>query len=115
MVHIVSILNLTDYKTQVNKQWINIILKELTKFNEGIRALFNITNQLATQVQVQNIILHLRAMLANLRDCLHFMKQLANHVLEYIDTATTAHPDTTSDTCTRPPADAILNRIRTTS
>ena len=28
-------------------------------------------------------------MLANLRDCLHFMKQLANHVLEYIDTATT--------------------------
>ena len=28
-------------------------------------------------------------MLTNLRDCLHFMKQLANHVLEYIDTATT--------------------------
>ena len=59
------------------------------KSNEDIRALFNITNQLATQVQVQNIILHLRAMLVNLRDCLHFMKQLANHVLEYIDTATT--------------------------
>ena len=54
-----------------------------------MRALFNITNQLATQVQVQNFMLHLRAMLANLRDCLHFMKQLANHVLEYIDTATT--------------------------
>ena len=89
MVHIISILNLTQYETQVNRQQINIILKELTKFNEDIRALFNITNQLATQVQVQNIVLHLRAMLANLRDCLHFMKQLANHVLEYIDTATT--------------------------
>ena len=89
MVHIVSILNLTCYETQVNRQRINIILKELTKSNEDIRALFNITNQLATQVQVQNIVLHLRAMLANLRDCLHFMKQLANHVLEYIDTATT--------------------------
>ena len=89
MVHIVSILNLTRYKTQVNRQRINIILKELTKSNEDIRALFNITNQLATQVQVQNIVLHLRAMLTNLRDCLHFMKQLANHVLEYIDTATT--------------------------
>ena len=89
MVHIVSILNLTRYETQVNRQQINIILKELTKSNEDIRALFNITNQLATQVQVQNIALHLRAMLANLRDCLHFMKQLANHVLEYIDTATT--------------------------
>ena len=89
MVHIISILNLTRYETQVNRQWINIILKELTKSNQDIRALFNITNQLATQVQVQNIVLHLRAMLANLRDCLHFMKQLANHVLEYIDTATT--------------------------
>ena len=89
MVHIVSILNLTRYKTQVNRQWINIILKELTKSNEDIRALFNITNQLATQVQVQNIVLHLRAMLANLKDYLHFIKQLANHILEYIDTATT--------------------------
>ena len=78
-----------SYETQVNRQRINIILKELTKSNEDIRALFNITNQLAKQVQVQNIMLHLRAMLANLRDCLHFMKQLANHVLEYIDTATT--------------------------
>ena len=76
-VHIVSILNLTRYKIQVNRQWINIILKELTESNEDIRALFNITNQLATQVQVQNIMLHLRAM-------------LANHVLEYIDTATTS-------------------------
>ena len=64
-------------------------MKELTKSNEDIRALLNVTNQLATQVQVQNIVLHLRAMLTNLRDCLHFMKQLANHVLEYIDTATT--------------------------
>ena len=90
MIHIVSISNLTHYKTQVNRQWINILLKELTKSNEDIKALFNITNQLATQVQVQNIILHLRAMLANLRDCLHFMKQLANHLLEYIDTATTS-------------------------
>ena len=59
MVHIVSILNLTHYETQVNRQWINIILKELTKSNKDIRALFNITNQLATQVQVQNIVLHL--------------------------------------------------------
>ena len=89
MVHIVSILNLTHHETQVNRQRINIILKELTKSNEDIRALFNITNQLATQVQVLNIVLHLRAMLTNLRDCLHFMKQLANHVLKYIDTATT--------------------------
>ena len=59
MVHVVSILNLTCYETQVNRQQIKIILKELTKSNEDIRALFNITNQLATQVQIQNIVLHL--------------------------------------------------------
>ena len=85
---------------------------EETKSNKDIRALFNITNQLATQVQVQNIVLHLRAMLANLRDCLHFMKQLANHVLEHCHHR---YPNTTSDTHTRPPADAVSDRIRTTS
>ena len=59
MVHIVSILSLTHYETQVNRQQINIILRKLTKSNKDIRALFSITNQLATQVQVQNIVLHL--------------------------------------------------------
>ena len=59
MMHIVSILNLTCYETQVNRQQINIILKELTKYSKDIRALFNMRNQLATQVQVQNIMLHL--------------------------------------------------------
>ena len=43
MAHIVSILNLTRYETQVNRQWINIILKELTKSNEDIRALLHIS------------------------------------------------------------------------
>ena len=94
-----TILNLTCYETQVNRQWINIILKELTKSNEDIRALFNITNQLATQVQVQNIVLYLQAMLANLRDCLHFMKQLANHVIHRH--CHHRHPNTSSDTCAR--------------
>ena len=75
MVHIISILNLTHYETQVNRQWINVILKELTKSNEDIRALFNITNKLATQVEVQNIVLHLRAMLANL----HLMENPYHH------------------------------------
>ena len=54
MVHIVSILNLTRYETQVKRQWINIILKELTKSNEDIRALFNITNQLATSTSTEH-------------------------------------------------------------
>ena len=109
MVHIVSILNLTRYETQVNRQRINIILKELTRSNEDIRALFNITNQLATQVQVQNIMLHLLKRLSEFfeatskphtgihRHCHHW------------------HPNTSSDTCPQPTEDAVPNRIRTTS
>ena len=35
MVHIVSILNLTRYETQVNRQWINIIFKGIDKTQQG--------------------------------------------------------------------------------
>ena len=115
MVHIVSILNLTRYETQVNRQRINIILKELTKSNEDIRALFNITNQLATQVQVQNIVLHLRAMLANLRDCFTFHEAINEPRTRIHRHCHHRHPNTTPDTSTRPPADAVPDRIRTTS
>ena len=93
MVHIVSIPNLTPYETQVNRQWINIILKELTKSNEDIRALFNITNQLATQVQVQNIVLHLRAMLFAFYEATSKPRTgIHRHCHHW-------HPNTSSDTC----------------
>ena len=110
MVHIVSILNLTHYETQVNRQWINIILKELTKSNEDIRALFNITNQLATQVQVQNIILHLRARPANLR-LFTFHEAVSKPHTRIHRHCHDRYPNTTPDTCTRPPVDAVPNRI----
>ena len=100
MVHIVSILNLTRYETQVNRQRINIILKELTKSNEDVKALFNITNQLATQVQVQNIILHLRAMLANLRDCT-FHEAVSKSRTRIYKHCHHRYPNTTPDTRTR--------------
>ena len=114
MVHIVSILNLTCYETQVNRQWINIILKELTRSNKDIRALFNITNQLATQVQVQNIVLHVRAMLANLGD-FAFYEATSKPCTGIHRHCHHWHPDTTSDSCTQPAEDAVPNRIRTTS
>ena len=84
MVHIVSILNLTRYKTQVNRQWINIILKELTKSNEDIRALFNITNQLATQQMLYQIESELPPNMhlpIPSSDPLHFYRYLQMHVL----------------------------------
>ena len=114
MVYIVSILNLTCYETQVNRQRINIILKELTRTNEDIRALFYITNQLATQVQVQNIMLHLRAMLTNLR-LFAFYEATSKPHTGIHKHCNHWHPDTTSDSCTQPAEDALPNRIRTTS
>ena len=113
MVHMVSILNLTCYETQVNRQWINIILKELTKSNEDIRALFNITNQLATQVHVQNIVLHLRAMLVNLRD-FTFHEAVSKSRTRIHRHCHHWYPNTTPYTHTRSTADAVPNRIGTT-
>ena len=113
MVHMVSILNLTCYEAQVNRQRINIILKELTKSNEDIRALLDITNQLATQVQVQNIVLHLQAMIANLRLFAFYEATCKPHT--GIHRHHYQHPNTTSDTCAQPTKDAVPNRIRTTS
>ena len=115
MVHIVSILNLTRYETQVNRQRINIILKELTKSNKDIRALFNITNKLATQVQVQNIMLYLRAMLANLKRLFAFYEATSKPHAGIHRHCHHQHPDATSDTCAQPAEDAVSNRIRTTS
>ena len=113
MVHIVSILNLTRYETQVNRLRINIILKELMKSNEDIRALFNITNQLATQVQVQNIVLHLRAMLEPQR-LFTFHEAVSKSRTRIHRHCYHRYPNTTPDTHTRSTADAVPNRIGTT-
>ena len=115
MVHIISILNLTHYETQVNRQWINIILKELTKSNKDVRALLNITNQLATQVQVQNTMLHLQAMLTNLKRLFTFYEATSKPRSGIHRHCHNWHPDTTPDTCARPAEDAVPNRNRTTA
>ena len=114
MVHIVSILNLTRYETQGNRQRINIILKELTKSNEDIRALFNITNQLATQVQVQNIVLHL-SNACKFERLFTFHEAVSKPRTRIHRHCHHQYPNTTPDTRTRPPADAVPDRIGTTS
>ena len=114
MVHIISILNLTRYETQVNRQWINIILKELTKSNEDIRALFNITNQLATQVQVQNIMLPM----SNARKferLFTFYEAISKPHSGIHRYCHNQHPGTTSDTCAQPAENALPDRIETTA
>ena len=113
MVHIVSILNLTHYETQVNRQWINIILKELTKSNKDIRALFNITNQLATGTSTE----HCAPSTSNahqLKRLFAFYEATSKPRTGIYRHCHHRHPNTTSDTCTQPTEDAVPNRIRTT-
>ena len=42
-----------------------------------------------TSLNYQQIVLHIHSILANLRDSLYYMRQVAMHVMDYIDAATT--------------------------
>ena len=62
LVHIVSILNITRYTTQVSRHSIN--------FNQ--------------------MILHIGSVFANLRDSLHYPQTVSTHTMEYIDATTSS-------------------------
>ena len=44
MIHIVSILNITRYETNLNRQRINSLISEVTTNTENLLTLYNITN-----------------------------------------------------------------------
>ena len=48
LVHIVSILNITRYATQINRQYINIIINAVDRTEQDVKTLYNITNSLYT-------------------------------------------------------------------
>ena len=50
---------------------------------------FNITSSIYIHINYQQIPLHIHSILGNLRDSLYYMRQIAMHMLDYIDTATT--------------------------
>ena len=78
--HIISILNVTKYATQVNKQHINMVLEAVEKTHQDIAMFYNITSSLYTHLNYQQILLHTHSILANLRDSLYYMQQVAMHV-----------------------------------
>ena len=89
LVHIISILNVTRYTTQVNSQHINLVMETAESTHQDVIMLYNITNPLYTCLDYQQIVLHICSILANLRDSLYYMRQMAIHAMYYIDTATT--------------------------
>ncbi len=89
LVHIISIVNITRYETKVNRQRINKLMGALAETNAEVRKLVNFTNDLAASIRYQQILLHTRTMLANLRDGLDYMRHVATHAMDYVDAATT--------------------------
>ena len=88
LVHVISILNVTRYATQVSRQHINILMDAMEKTHQDITTLYNISHSLYSSISYHQIILHIRSVLANLWDSLHYMQGIALHTMGYIDAAT---------------------------
>ena len=89
LVHIVSILNITRYVTQINRQHINIVMDAVNKMEQDVKTLYNITNSLHISLSYHQLVLHIRSTLANLTDSLSYIRTVSMHTMDYINTATT--------------------------
>ena len=88
-MHIVSILNVTRYAVQVNRQHINIIIDKVDVTVHDVNNLYNLTTSLATCLSYYQLILHIRSVLANLWDSLSYIRMVSMHTMDYVDAATT--------------------------
>ena len=66
LVHIVSILNVTQYATQVNRHSINSLIDTIHTAAQDIDNLYNVTTSLASSITFNQMILHIRSVFANL-------------------------------------------------
>ena len=64
LVHIVSILNVTRYATQVNRHSINILMAKVDENSQDVKNLYNLTTSLATSLIYHQIVLYIRSVLA---------------------------------------------------
>ena len=92
LVHVISILNIAGYATQVNRQHINIVMSAAEKMHEDVTTLYKITHSLYSSLSYQQIFLEICSILANLQDSLYYMGEVAIHTMDYIDAATTGIP-----------------------
>ena len=88
LVHIVSILNVTRYATQVNRHSINSLIDALHTATQDIDNLYNVTTSLASSITFNQMILHIRSVFANLRDSMQYLHTISTHTMDYIDAAT---------------------------
>ena len=87
LVHIVLILNITRYATQVNRCGINALMGAVRATSHDINNLYNLTTSLATSINFHQLILHIRSVFANLCDLLNYIQMVSAHTMDYIDAA----------------------------
>ena len=66
LVHMISILNITRYATQVNRQHVNILMDTMKRTNQDITTLYSIMHSLYNSLSYKQIILHTRPILGNI-------------------------------------------------
>ena len=74
LVHIISILNIKWYATQVNRHSINVIMDKVDKTVHNVNNLYNLTTSLATSLSYHQPILHIRPVLSNIWDSLSYIR-----------------------------------------
>ena len=89
LVHVISILNVTRYAVQVNRQKLNEIIDGLQRSKEDLHSLFNITEVLTQCIRYQQMYIYMCTILAYLRDSLTYMRHVAIHMMDYVEAATT--------------------------
>ena len=88
LVHVISILIVTRYATQVNRHHINILIHATEKTHQDLTTFYNIMHSLYSSISYNQIILHIKSVLANLWDSLHYMWEIALHIMDNIGAAT---------------------------
>ena len=73
LVHIISILNVTRYATQVNRHSINALMDAARATSHDINNLYNLTTSLTTSINFHQLILHIRSVFAKLCDSLNYI------------------------------------------
>ena len=73
LVHIISILNVTRYATQVNRCSINTLMDAARATSYDINNLYNVTTSLASNINFHQLIFHIRSVFANLCDSLNYI------------------------------------------
>ena len=80
LVHIVSILNVTHYATQVNRHSINSLVDTVHTAAQDIDNLYNVTTSLASSITFNQMILHIRSVFANLWDTMQYLCTQYPHI-----------------------------------